>query len=69
MPEIRSAVLRSRYSDVLFYDIKYVSEYPFVKCLYVFEKAVAKKWLNETTEIVGAIERHQSVYSIVYQKA
>lgn len=53
MPEIRSAVLRSRYSDVLFYDIKYVSEYPFVKCLYVFEKAVAKKWLNETTEIVG----------------
>lgn len=64
MPEIRSAVLRSRYSDVLFYDIKYVSEYPFVKCLYVFEKAVAKKWLNETTEIVGAIERHQSVCKV-----
>ena len=55
MPEIRSAVPRCRYFNVLFYDIKYVSKYPFVKCLHVFKKTAAKKGLNETTEIVGAI--------------
>lgn len=57
MSAMRSAVLTSRYFNIVTGDIKYVSKYKHF-CKHVFKKAVANKRLNETPEIIRATERH-----------
>lgn len=52
----------------LFHYIKYDSEQPYLwikKCLYVFKKAVANKWLNETMEVGWDIKQHRAEHLLI----
>ncbi len=59
MPEIRSVVnTGSRYLDVLFCARNYSSINPASELLHVLKKAVATKWLSETTVVVRDIRQN-----------